>query len=95
MALEPVETTLEVIANTELANTTLRYWLALIVTLPVFNLEMGTRLFPMIHERISPQLAGWIQFILATPVVFWAGWPFFVRGWASLKMRNLSMFTMT
>ncbi|HTO40198.1 MAG TPA: copper-translocating P-type ATPase, partial [Rhizomicrobium sp.] len=62
-------------------------------TLPVFVLEMGGHLFDL-HHLIAPHVSLWVQFVLATPVVLWAGWPFFVRGWASLVNRALNMFTL-
>ncbi|MGY8812949.1 MAG: copper-translocating P-type ATPase, partial [Pseudomonadales bacterium] len=60
---------------------------------PVFLMEMGGHLFG-IHQLMAPQLSNWVQLVLATPVVLWAGWPFFVRGWRSLVSRNLNMFTL-
>src|SRR3546814_4538303 len=50
--------------------------------------------FPALHSLISERISGWLQFALATPVVIWAGWPFFERGWASVRTRNLNMFTL-
>ena len=73
---------------------TRRFWIGLILTVPVFVLEMGGHLFPALHHLVSPTVSTWIQFVLATPVVLWAGWPFFVRGAASLRTRNLNMFTL-
>ena len=61
--------------------------------MPVFALEMGGHLVGL-HGCIGQTLSNWIQFALATPVVLWAGWPFFVRGWQSLVTRNLNMFTL-
>ncbi len=63
--------------------------------MPVFVLEMGSH-FPglNLHHYIAPQISAWIQFVLATPVVLWAGWPFFVRGWASVRNRSLNMFSL-
>src|SRR3546814_15526095 len=55
---------------------------------------MGGHLFPALHSLISERISGWIQFSLATPVVIWAGWPFFERGWASVRTCNLNMFTL-
>jgi P-type Cu+ transporter len=94
MALEPVVVTAELGANPELADMTHRFWFALALTLPVFILEMEGHLFPGFHNLVSPAVSNWIQFALATPVVLWAGWPFFVRGWESLKSRHLNMFTL-
>src|SRR3546814_243774 len=55
---------------------------------------MGGHLFPALHHLVPMKVSIWVQFALATPVVLWAGWPFFERGWASLKTRNLNMFTL-
>ena len=61
--------------------------------MPVFVLEMGDHLAGG-HDLVAQNLSNWIQFVLATPVVLWAGWPFFERGWQSLETRNLNMFTL-
>lgn len=87
MALEPLEVSLDEAPNLELSDMTRRFWIGLALTLPVFGLEMGGHLFGL---RGSP----WVQFVLSTPVVLWAGAPFFVRGWASLVNRALNMFTL-
>ena len=79
-------------ANPELADMTRRFWIALALTAPVFALEMGQHLLGL-HLLAQPH-SNWVQFVLATPVVLWAGWPFFVRGWQSLQTRNLNMFTL-
>src|SRR3546814_3018206 len=55
---------------------------------------MGGHLRPAFHELVSPRLSTWLQLALATPVVLWAGWPFFQRGWQSVRTRNLNMFTL-
>ncbi|MGL5114272.1 MAG: copper-transporting P-type ATPase [Beijerinckiaceae bacterium] len=94
MALEPVTATAETGPSPELKDMTLRFWVGLALALPVFVLEMGGHLFPAVHDLVSPVTSGWIQFALATPVVFWAGWPFFERAFASLLSRNLNMFTL-
>jgi Cu+-exporting ATPase len=65
----------------------------LALTVPVFALEMGGHLTNL-HQWIGQQTSNWIQLVLATPVVLWAGWPFFERAWTSLKTRNLNMFTL-
>jgi len=93
MALEPVTVTLDSGPNPELADMTRRFVVGLVLALPVFVLEMGGHLTErmMLLDR---QASNWIQFALATPVVLWAGWPFFVRGWASLRTRKLNMFTL-
>jgi Cu+-exporting ATPase len=70
-----------------------RFWIALILTVPVFALEMGG-MVAALRALIRPALADWAQGVLATPVVLWAGWPFFVRGWISLRTRQLNMFTL-
>ena len=93
MALEPVVATAKDADSSELRDMTRRFWIGLALTLPVFVLEMGGHLFN-IHHLIGQQTSNWIQLVLATPVVLWAGWPFFVRGWASLKHRSLNMFTL-
>jgi P-type Cu+ transporter len=92
MALEPLEITAEAQPNHELIDFTLRFWIGLVLTLPVFVLDMGAHLFGL--ELLAPQTSNLVQFALATPVVLWAGFPFFQRGWASLVSRNLNMFTL-
>jgi Cu+-exporting ATPase len=92
MALEPLLVSADSGPNPELADMTQRFWIGLALTLPVFALEMGSHLFGV--DLIEQPYANWIQFALATPVVLWAGWPFFVRGWQSLVSRNLNMFTL-
>lgn len=94
MALEPVVVTTETGTSAELSDMTRRFWFGLALTLPVLTLEMGGHVFPFFHNLISPAVSNWIQFALATPVVLWAGWPFFERGWESLKSRHLNMFTL-
>ena len=93
MALEPVLATADTGPNPELADMTRRFWIGLALALPVFAMEMGGHLFGLDH-RIDPQVSNWIQLALATPVVLWAGWPFFERGWHSLLNRSLNMFTL-
>ncbi|GLK69228.1 copper-translocating P-type ATPase [Hansschlegelia plantiphila] len=94
MALEPETATAETGPNHELADMTRRFWIGLVLAVPVFLLEMGAHLFPAIHHVVPPAASVWIQFALATPVVLWAGRPFFQRGWASIVSRNLNMFTL-
>jgi Cu+-exporting ATPase len=91
MALEPELATGG--PNPELADMTRRFWIGLALTAPVFVLEMGAHLVGA-HGWIDQERSGWIQLALATPVVLWAGWPFFERGWQSLLTRNLNMFTL-
>jgi Cu+-exporting ATPase len=93
MALEPEIVSADSAPNPELADMTRRFWIGLALALPVFVLEMGGHLTGL-HQWLGQQTSNWIQLILATPVVLWAGWPFFERGWASLKTRNLNMFTL-
>tara|TARA_R110002012_G_scaffold322025_2_gene553911 strand:- start:103631 stop:105907 length:2277 start_codon:yes stop_codon:yes gene_type:complete len=93
MALEPEMVSAEAPVNHELIDFTRRFWVGLALTLPVFALEMGAHLTNL-HALAAGQTSNWIQLVLATPVVLWAGWPFFQRGWASLQTRNLNMFTL-
>ena len=93
MALEPELVTADTGPNPELVDFTRRFWIGLVLTLPVFALEMGAHIAGG-HGFIDQGLSNWIQFALATPVVLWAGWPFFVRGWQSVVTRNLNMFTL-
>ncbi len=89
MALEPEIATVETGPNPELAAMTRRFWIDLAPALPVTVLEMGGHFGA---HWFAPTIANIIQFAFATPVVLWAGWPFFVRGWQSLVTRNLNMF---
>ena len=93
MALEPEVASLDAPPNPELADMTRRFWIGLVLALPAVVLEMGGHLVGG-HGFLDPTLSNWIQFAFATPVVLWAGWPFFVRGWQSLVTRNLNMFTL-
>ncbi|MDI7776546.1 copper-translocating P-type ATPase [Asticcacaulis sp. EMRT-3] len=93
MALEPETVTLQDDGNPELKDMTLRFWIAVALSLPVFLLAMGEHL-PALNHLIPHQISVYIQMVLATPVVLWAGTPFFVRGWNSLVTRNLNMFTL-
>ena len=93
MALEPVIVSAEAQPNHELADMTLRFWIGLALTLPVFILAMGGHV-PAIMNLMSMQTSNWVQLVLSTPVVLWAGWPFFVRGYQSLINRSLNMFTL-
>ncbi|WBL78983.1 heavy metal translocating P-type ATPase [Bradyrhizobium xenonodulans] len=93
MALEPEVASLETGPNPELADMTRRFWIGGALALPAVVLEMGGHLAGP-HNWIDQTLSNWIQLVFATPVVVWAGWPFFVRGWQSLLTRNLNMFTL-
>jgi len=93
MALEPAEISLDEGPNEELIDMRRRLWIGLVLALPVVVLEMGGHLSGL-HMLVGPKLSNWLQFGFATPVVLWAGWPFFVRGWQSLRNRHLNMFTL-
>jgi Cu+-exporting ATPase len=94
MALEPREATADE-ANPELTDMRRRFWVSAILALPVFALAMVADLAPeWLPPALSPAAVQWIQFVLATPVVLWGGWPFFVRGWQSVATWNLNMFTL-
>ncbi len=91
MALEPRTVAAEE-ENPELRDMTRRFWGSVILAVPLIALAM-LRMGPLAHA-ISPRLGSWIEFVLATPIVLWAGWPFFQRGWASIKHRSPNMFTL-
>jgi Cu+-exporting ATPase len=93
MALEPVIATGDEGSSSELQDMTRRLWIGLALTAPVFVLEMGGHVWDIGH-LIGAQASNWIQLLFATPVVLWAGWPFFARAWASLQNRSLNMFTL-
>jgi len=95
MALEPAGVTADSGPSAELIDMTRRFWIGAALAAPVLILEMGAH-FPglNLHHYISPQISVWIQFVLGTPVVLWAGWPFFERGWASVVNRSLNMFSL-
>ena len=93
MALEPVVATAEQQESPELRDMTRRFWIGTALTVPVFALEMGGHLTNLNH-LLGQQLSNWIQLLLGTPVVLWAGWPFFVRAVASVKNRSLNMFSL-
>jgi Cu+-exporting ATPase len=93
MALEPMTPTADSGPNPELIDMTKRFWVAAALAAPVLLLEMGRHFFG-IDRFVPPTWNPWIQFALATPVVLWAGFPFFERGYQSLKTRNLNMFTL-
>ena len=93
MALEPETVTSETGPNPELVDMTRRFWIGTALTAPVLALEMGGHLTNL-HMLLGQQLSNWLQFLFATPVVIWAGWPLLVRGWQSVRTRNLNMFTL-
>jgi len=95
MTLEPVKATADVGENRELVDMTRRFWVGLALTLPVFILEMGGHIPALgLDDLVPPRISNWIQFALSTPVVLWAGWPFFERAWASVVHRSLNMFSL-
>jgi Cu+-exporting ATPase len=95
MALEPETITLEEEpeGNPELVDMSRRFKVSLVLTIPVFMIAMAG-MFPGFHEIVPGNITRWLEFLLSTPVVLWAGWPFFVRGWQSLVNRNPNMFTL-
>lgn len=97
MALEPETVTAgnDGEENAELRSMTRRFWIGAAMTLPVFILAMA-HLIPTIGRQswVDSHASRWVQFILTTPVVYWVGWPFFLRGWRSIMTRHLNMFTL-
>jgi Cu+-exporting ATPase len=94
MTLEPVVVQTEE-KNEELIDMSRRFWVSVVLALPVFILAMIADLLPTwLPQGFSMQAVQWIEFGLATPVVIWGGWPFFVRGWQSVQTWNLNMFTL-
>jgi Cu+-exporting ATPase len=95
MALEPRTVTVEDAPNAELVDMTRRMWTAAALGLPVFLLAMGDMVFGMgLGGRLDMRISNWVGLLFATPVVLWAGWPFFERGWASIRTRHANMFTL-
>jgi P-type Cu+ transporter len=96
MALEPVQVSLEQEeSNPELDDMTRRLKIAAIFTVPLFLLAMSDMIpGEPVQHALGRRLLAWIELVLATPVVLWCGWPFFVRGWTSIRTRNLNMFTL-
>ena len=92
MALEPEAPSLDDGPNPELVDFTRRWWVAATLSVPLLVLTMVSDLFGL--RLVPPAISPWIQLALAAPIVLWAGAPFFVRGWASLKTRHLNMFTL-
>jgi P-type Cu+ transporter len=92
MALEP-ELAVQTGSNPELVDMTRRFWIGLVLSIPVVALEMGGHLANL-HMPFGQNVSNWLQLVIATPVVLWAGWPFFERGWRSILTRNLNMFTL-
>jgi Cu+-exporting ATPase len=95
MALEPrTVTSAEEQENPELRDMTRRFWVSVVLSVPLFLIAMGPHLGIDPGRFVAPRILGWIELILASPVVLWCGWPFFVRGWYSLVHRSLNMFTL-
>ncbi len=95
MALEPVEISLAGEANPEMEDMQRRFRVSLVLTAPLLALAMGEMVLGgRLEQAVPPRTIGWIEWILATPVVLWGGWPFFQRGWASLVSRSWNMFTL-
>jgi len=95
MALEPVVAKAVEEKNEELVDMSRRFWVSTALSVPVFALAMIADLLPaLLPSALSMKMIQWIEFLLATPVVFWGGWPFFVRGYKSLQTMNLNMFTL-
>ncbi|RFF26899.1 copper-translocating P-type ATPase [Wenzhouxiangella sp. 15181] len=94
MALEPRTVTVEEEDNPELVDMSRRFWVSVPLSAIVLFLAMGKMFIPGLEEVIPHQLGIWLELVLATPVVLWAGWPFFVRGWLSVRTMNLNMFTL-
>ncbi|MBI2836995.1 MAG: heavy metal translocating P-type ATPase [Acidobacteria bacterium] len=95
MALEPKTTSVEEESNPELIDMRRRFWVGTVLTAPVLLLAMGEHIpgWP-VNNWLSPRIWTWVELGLSTPVVLWAGWPFFVRGWQSIARRSLNMFTL-
>jgi Cu+-exporting ATPase len=95
MALEPVNISAGEEKNEELIYMSSRFWICTVLALPIFFLAMTADMAPAwLPNWLSMHSVQWIEFALATPVVLWGGWPFFVRGWQSLRTWNLNMFTL-
>ncbi|GAA4363122.1 heavy metal translocating P-type ATPase [Nocardioides caricicola] len=94
MAMEPVTVAADDGPSAELVDMTRRFWIAVALSIPVVILGMGTELFEFIADAISGRVNAWLQLAFATPVVLWAGWPFFTRGWTSVRTMKLNMFTL-
>jgi len=95
MALEPLTVTAEAPPNAELVDMTRRFWIGLVLAFPVVVLEMGVHIPALgLHRLLPPATSTWIELVLSTPVVLWAGFPLFARGWASVVQRSLNMFSL-
>lgn len=95
MTLEPEKISLEEKIDPELVDMKRRFWVSAVLSAPLAIFVMGAHLIPNLpHGWLESNISGWIQMIIATPVVLWGGWPFFVRAVASVKNRSLNMFTL-
>jgi len=94
MALEPETITAETGPSAELIDMTRRFWIGVALSVPVVVIAMGRHLWPGLFHAVPAATLDWAELVLATPVVLWAGWPFFERGWMSIRTRNLNMFTL-
>ena len=95
MALEPRTVTGAEEENPELRDMTRRFWISVVLTVPLMFLAMSDMISGQpVQHALSPRLISWIQLLLASPVVLWGGWPFFQRGWASVWNRSTNMFTL-
>ncbi len=92
MALEPEEPSLDDAPSPELVDFTRRWWVSAVLAVPLLILTMGSELLGL--HLVSPAISPWLQLALTAPIVLWAGWPFFTRGWTSLVTRKLNMFTL-
>jgi P-type Cu+ transporter len=94
MTLEPAGIALSDKPDPELVDMTRRFWIAAVLSVPLLIKVMGEHFVPWIHEHLNTDLARYFQMAVATPVVLYCGWPFFVRGWQSLRTLKLNMFTL-
>jgi Cu+-exporting ATPase len=94
MALEPVTVTAETGPNPELVDMTRRFWICAALAVPIMVFSMLLPMVPALADLVPMGVSAWIQFALATPVVLWGAWPFFRRGWDSVRHRSLNMFTL-
>ncbi|QNO25583.1 heavy metal translocating P-type ATPase [Sphingopyxis sp. OPL5] len=93
MALEPVMPAASDGPSEDYRDMRRRFWIGLLLALPVLALEMGGHMTGL-HQFVGRQTNNWVQMLLATPVVLWAGWPFFERAWLSIRNKSLNMFTL-
>lgn len=96
MALEPITVSVEIVANKELIDMSRRFWVSVILTFPILFLTMSMHIpgISAIIHRIPPSISAWVQFILATIVTIWCGWPLLKQGFLSIIQRHLNMFTL-